>query len=144
MKLLRIAVGITLVLSVAGLAVGVMLLTRPAAAPQSALASARAQIKTLNGQARSLNSRLTADDLKLSSDDATLATLQASTTAGEVSGIRRTLGALKTCLPQIQTEIGGLGINWSVQVDASQDSFSITNPTIISTDCNQLLYGTGA
>lgn len=46
------------------------------------------------------------------------------------------------CIPELQTEIGGLSISWKVSpVNASEDSFNIVSGRQISRNCEDIIFG---
>jgi hypothetical protein len=52
---------------------------------------------------------------------------------------------LVSCLPELQSEIGGLKVEGTVyETNVSRDSFYISNPTNVSHECQSMLYGNGA
>ena len=46
------------------------------------------------------------------------------------------------CIPELQTELSGLSINWINTPDVGSSSFTIDHSSQISHDCSKLLYGT--
>ena len=54
------------------------------------------------------------------------------------------LGALITCVPELQTEVDGLGIEWEIPGTFSEKKpyFAISNDQQISSNCDNALYGT--
>jgi hypothetical protein len=134
-RVLRIVTGLAIFTSLVGIGLGVYELTKPATATT-------AQLAALHHQVSRLQSRLASDGSEITSLHTDVATLQSSATSGQVLKLQKTVSSLTNCVPQLQTEIGGLGINWSINgLNTSNDSFSITNPTIISSDCSRTLYG---
>ena len=80
---------------------------------------------------------------------AQIATLKATSPAGavqrlqaDVASLRAQLQKYKTCIPQIQQEIGGLNIQQSTQGGYLTNAY-IQNPAIISTDCQKTLNAGG-
>jgi hypothetical protein len=137
MKVLRWFAGITLVLAIIGVVLGVYAISRfePKADVNGKVGSLAAQVKTLKAQ-------LASNASKLATAQSDVQSLQNSTTAGQVTALKRKVQQVESCIPELQTELGGLGINWSINgFNANKDSFTITNPTIISTDCSSVLYG---
>lgn len=144
MKVLRIIAGVTLVLAIVALGLGGYGIVNfePKASAASTSRITAAQVRTLTAEVASLKRQLKSQGSQLANAQSSIFSLQDSTTAGQVSGLKRTVAHLTTCLPQLQTEIGGLGISWQINgFDTSKDSFNITNPTIISSDCSGVLYG---
>jgi uncharacterized protein YlxW (UPF0749 family) len=150
MKVLRVFAGVTLTVALAALVVGVLATTRSTASPRD-VAAVRAEISKAHEEISSLSAEVSQQRATITQEQSTIATLKNSTTAGKVASLsgqfnhlRGTVSRMGVCIPQVQTELNGLGIQYSINpTNGSQDSFSITNPTIISTDCTKTLYGTG-
>jgi hypothetical protein len=52
------------------------------------------------------------------------------------------LASFANCIPELQTELSGLGINYSIyNPNASSDYITISNPNQISRDCSAVLFG---
>jgi hypothetical protein len=148
-KVLRWVTGVALVIALVGVALGVVSLVR--AEPKSSVTPLRSEVASLHRQLTATNLKLAHTNSSLQTAEASLTTVQAdvgniqsSSTAGQIAGLKRTVSQMQTCVPEIQTEIGGLSVDWNISgTDANQDSFDIANPTIISTDCSKTLYGSG-
>lgn len=71
-------------------------------------------------------------------------TANAASIAGvrdQVAKINGTLAHYKNCIPEIQTELDGLTIDYNIDWnDGSQDYFNVDNSNQISNDCNSVLY----
>jgi hypothetical protein len=72
-----------------------------------------------------------------------------SSLQSSVSGISKTVGGLKNqgsslgiCIPQIESQIDGETINSDTQ-GGFLTSADLSDPTIISTNCDKTLYGNG-
>jgi hypothetical protein len=57
-----------------------------------------------------------------------------------MGSVQNTLHGYRTCIPQIQQEIGGLSIQQQTTGGYVTNAY-IQNPTIISQDCQRTLYG---
>jgi hypothetical protein len=56
--------------------------------------------------------------------------------------VSKNVAGFVNCIPELQTEIGGLSINWKISpVDASEDSFSIADGRQISRNCEDVIFG---
>lgn len=104
----------------------------------------RPSTTTLTTQLRSLRQDLATADKSLATADKSITALQSSSaqaaTSGNVSKLQSQLASLKMCIPQLQQEVGNLGISSSTQ-NGWLTSASIQNSTIISSDCSKTLYG---
>lgn len=102
---------------------------------------ATSEQRTLATRVGHLNSQVQALHTALRS------TAASSTISGLNSSMKKvtqTIAQYRNCLPELQTEIDGLSIGYSINNnDPSKDSFSVTNGAQISNDCNAVLYGTG-
>jgi hypothetical protein len=149
LRILRVVAGAALIIALISAGFSVYEVTKPTAAT-------RGQFDALDHRVSALRSELVTDSSTIKNDGGTISTLsgevsslQDSTTAGQVTGLKSTVAGLRAtvsklsnCIPQVQTEIGGLSITWSINGNnASSDSFNIDNPTIISNDCSRVLYG---
>jgi hypothetical protein len=127
------------------------LASRRTPCPRATCRHYKNEVAILHRQLAATNLRLTHVDSQVSSLGANLTTVQAdvgniqsSSTAGQVAGLKHTISQMQQCVPEIQTEIGGLGIDWNISGDdSSNDSFTISNPTIITGTCSKVLYGDG-
>jgi hypothetical protein len=62
--------------------------------------------------------------------------------AGQVAGVRSALAAYAACIPQLQNEIAGLGIDWRVDpMKPSTDYFKLATTAPISASCSSALNG---
>lgn len=94
-----------------------------------------ARIRTLQTQVRTVDQSETQN--RVSAADQQIASLQEK--VGKIAGY---VAAFVNCIPELQTEIGGLSINWHiVPLNASEDSFSVVNGQRISKNCESTLYG---
>jgi hypothetical protein len=56
--------------------------------------------------------------------------------------VSKNVAGFVNCIPELQTEIGGLSINWKISpINASEDSFSIADGRQISRDCEDVIFG---
>jgi uncharacterized protein HemX len=93
------------------------------------------RIHALQAQVRQVDAAET--QTRLTEATSQLASLQER--FGKVSSA---VAGFVNCVPELQTEIGGLSINWHITpLDASEDSFSIANGRQISRNCEDVLYG---
>lgn len=133
------------VLAVIGLAVGGFGLVEALSAHQDEN-SLRAQLTTLKqrvietqGEVKQVASQVTtipgrapmaAVQGQLASEGSTLSKLQNES------------ALYSNCIPEIQTELNGLSINWSINAsDVGASTFNISNNSQTSRDCSKLLYG---
>jgi hypothetical protein len=72
----------------------------------------------------------------------TEATSQLASLQERFGKVSSAVAGFVNCVPELQTEIGALGINWHISpLDGSEDSFSIADSRQISRDCEGVLYG---
>jgi len=95
-----------------------------------------ARIKTLQAQVKTLGESETQSRVNE-------ANLNYTGLQEKMSKMARYVSALVECVPELQSEIGGLGINYHVSALPSEDSFSISNSRQPSRSCETTLYGTG-
>lgn len=103
---------------------------------------------TVNRQVKVLHLQLANDERQLANDGLKLSTLQTSSAnAGNVAKLQRSVASLKTklgayniCIPQLQQEIGALNVNTQNTNGYLTDAY-LQNQTIISSNCQKLLYG---
>ena len=145
-------VGIACVLAIIGIAVGT-------AGILQALHATNVD-GTLRAQLTGLRHRTSGDEARLGQvakqmtripGRATMAAAQSSIAATQVqlTSLSRTVHGMQgqdarytNCIPELQTELSGLTINWTINaVDVSQSSFFINNASQVSHDCSKLLYG---
>jgi hypothetical protein len=107
-------------------------LQQRAAADEHAAASERQHIRRVAAQASGAHRAL-----------ARLGwTLQSVPSEAQVAGVRNEFATYATCLPQLQREIAGLGINWRVNPGkASIDFFKLSTSAPISGSCASALGG---
>ena len=56
--------------------------------------------------------------------------------------VSKNVAGFVNCIPELQTEIGGLSINWHITpLNASEDSFNIVSGRQISRDCEDVIFG---
>lgn len=56
--------------------------------------------------------------------------------------VSKNVAGFVNCIPELQTEIGGLSISWHITpLDASEDSFNIVSGRQISRDCEDVIFG---
>lgn len=56
--------------------------------------------------------------------------------------VSKYVAAFVNCIPELQTEIGGLRISWNISpLNASEDSFNIVNGRQISRNCEDVIFG---
>jgi hypothetical protein len=137
------------VLAVAGLAVGGLGVAQALSASNTT--------KSLRSQLGALRARVGGDENHLRQQlttvpgRSTMAAAQ-SDIAGlqdQLAGQGKTLSKLQAqdhtyanCIPELQTELNGLSINWSINtLNVGNSSFFINNSSQISHDCSKLLYG---
>jgi uncharacterized protein HemX len=90
------------------------------------------QLTTIPGQATmaTVQRQLASDGSQLVSDGRTLGRIQ-----GQVS-------TFNNCIPEIQTQLSGLSISWSINAaNVGSSSFGVVNNSQVSHDCTKLLYG---
>jgi hypothetical protein len=116
-----------------------------------------AQARTAKAQAHAAKAQAYADQVGLAADKAGLAAvdqriasglsgikaqLKAAPDQATVQRISRELESYSNCIPELQSEINGLNItSYDYDNGSTQDNFYINNPTIVSRDCQAVLYG---
>jgi len=145
-------VGIACLLGIIGIAVG-------AAGIVQAM-NAKNDVGKLRAQLQGLRHRVSGDEghvgqvaqqMTTIPGRATMAAAQANIAAAQsqLTGLSRTVHGIQSqdarytnCIPELQTELNGLTINWTIDAaDVSQSSFFINNSSQVSHDCGKLLYG---
>lgn len=98
--------------------------------------SLRSQLNALSRQTRS--------QLSIVPGKASMAAVKSelASQGQALTKIRNQDATYRNCIPEIQTELDGLSINWNLNVsNPGQSNFAVTNNSQISRDCNRLLYG---
>jgi hypothetical protein len=68
--------------------------------------------------------------------------LQSVPSEAQIAGVRNELAAYASCIPQLQSEIAGLGINWRIDPHKpSTDSLRLATASPISASCRSALTG---
>jgi hypothetical protein len=68
--------------------------------------------------------------------------LQSVPSEAQVAGVRNELAAHTACIPQLQSEIAGLGISWRIDpAKPSTDYFKLSTAAPISSTCSRALTG---
>ncbi len=68
--------------------------------------------------------------------------LQSVPSEAQVAGVRNEFAAYAACIPQLQREISGLGVSWSVNPGKSSiDFFKLSTSAPISASCASALTG---
>lgn len=149
---LTLWVGVACLLAVIGIAVGAVGIVQSG--------NAKNHDRTLQAQLQSLRHRVSGDEARVGQvaqqmtkipGRSTMAAAQASIAAAQsqLTGLSRTVHGIQgqdaryaNCIPELQTELGGLSINWTINtIDVNQSSFFIDNSSQVSHDCSKLLYG---
>jgi len=124
-KLLTILTAVVAALALAGAATAIVL------NPRTQVNSLKRQLATTEGRLTTANGRI--------------ARLQASSQVGTVATLQTQMHRVMMCIPQVESQIDGLSINWRIDpVDGSNDYFNIANGEQVSTDCSKVLYGTSS
>jgi hypothetical protein len=150
---LTVWVGIACLLAIIGIAIG-------AVGVVQAL-DAKNDQSTLRAELAGLRHRTSGDEARIGQvaqqmtripGRATMAAAQADIAAAraQLTGLSRAVHGIQgqdarytNCIPELQTELSGLTINWTINaVDVNQSSFFINNSSQVSHDCSKLLYGT--
>lgn len=138
-------VGVACLLAIIGIAAGAVGVTK-------ALNASHAN-NSLRGQLTALQHRVStvASQMTTIPGRATMAAVQSdvsgikSRLAGQskaITGLQNKAATYTNCIPEIQTELSGLTINWNIDTtNVSNSSFGIDNSSQISHDCTKLLYG---
>ena len=68
--------------------------------------------------------------------------LQSVPSEAQIAGVRSSLAAYAACIPQLQNEIAGLGINWRIDpMKPATDYFRLSTAAPISASCSSALNG---
>jgi hypothetical protein len=68
--------------------------------------------------------------------------LQSVPSEAQVAGVRNELAAYAACIPQLQSEIAGLGVSWKVNPSKTAiDFFKLSTTAPISASCASALTG---
>jgi hypothetical protein len=149
---LTVWVGVACLLALVGIAVGAVGIFEAMSAKNTDRAL-RAQLSSLRGRVGGDEARVhqVAAEMTTIPGRATMAAAQANIAAlqSQVTGQGKTISHIQgqnstyaNCIPELQTELNGLSISWSLNpVNASSDYFNIANSSQISHDCTKLLYG---
>ncbi len=105
--------------------------------------SDRTTIRQLEAEVHSLQAKTGAQGSSVTQELQTLKTEFASSKSAQALADGR-VAKLISCVPELQSEIGGLKIEGTVyETNVSRDSFYVSNPTNISHECQAILYGSG-
>ncbi len=149
---LTVWVGVACLLALVGIAVGALGITEAMSAKNTGR-TLRAQLSSLRGRVGGDETRVhqVATEMTTIPGRATMAAAQTNIAAlqSQVTGQGKTISHIQdqnstyaNCIPELQTELNGLSISWSLNpVNASSDYFNIANSSQISHDCTKLLYG---
>jgi hypothetical protein len=146
-------VGLACLLAVIGLAAGGIGIAEALHANNDG-SKLRAQLSSLRQRTSHDEARIgqVAQQMTKIPGKATMATAQANIAAAQtqLTGLSRAVHGIQgqdarytNCIPELQTELNGLTINWTIDaLSVSQSSFYINNSSQVSHDCSKLLYGT--
>lgn len=109
---------------------------------------ANARAKDLQQQVVSLKTQVADNRSASAAQSEKIKDLAAQMTAipgqAAITSINKKLAQFTNCIPQLQSQINGLSVNWGIYPDGSRDYFNIANNNIVSNDCSDTLYGTYA
>lgn len=99
---------------------------------------------SLHRQIQQLQSGLSAANRKIDTQAATITSVKANSQAGAVTALQGQMTKMTVCLPELQQEVNGLNVSTAWQTIGGTNyltSAYLTNPTIISGNCNKALNG---
>jgi hypothetical protein len=107
-------------------------LQRRVAADEQAAAGERSHVRTVAAQASRAQQALARFGWAL----------QSVPSEAQVAGVRNALADYAACIPQLQSEIAGLGLTWRIDsAKPSTDYFKLSTSAPVSTACSSALSG---